>query len=209
MLKDLPEAQHRIREDIDFCALKISSPISDRRLQEHFSHWILSRPWISSWLFTNCAVTSNICFNVRSSKFFTKLWIVEKFFPMNVAEFIVAAMNILQIFECSSPDSATFDILVCLFRTWSFTLFTNSAASLPMTKVSESAPSWELTFSGFPDPTWISSPYLAERAFLLRRFFTMKGNFFCIISQEVFSGFPDRLCSAVSLFQSWEDQHWS
>ena len=46
-----------------------------------------------------------------------------------------------QIIECSSPASATFDILLCLVRTWSFTLFTNSAASLPMTKVSESAPS--------------------------------------------------------------------
>ena len=55
---------------------------------------------------------------------------------MNVAAFIVAAMNIPHIIECSSPDSATFDILFCLFRTWSLTLFTNSAASLPMTKVS-------------------------------------------------------------------------
>ena len=60
---------------------------------------------------------------------------------MNVAAFIVAAMNILHIIECSSPDSATFDILFCLLRTWSFTLFTNSAASLPMTKVSEFASS--------------------------------------------------------------------
>ena len=56
-------------------------------------------------------------------------------------------MNIPQIVECSSPDSATFDILFCPLRTWSFTLFTNSAASLPMTKVSESALSWELTLS--------------------------------------------------------------
>ena len=72
---------------------------------------------------------------------------------MNVAAFIVTAMNIPQIIECSSPDSATFDILFCLLRTWSFTLFTNSAASLHMTKVSESAPSWELTLSGFPDPS--------------------------------------------------------
>ena len=50
--------------------------------------------------------------------------------------------GILQIIECSSPESATFDILLCLFRTWSFTLFTNSAASLPMTKVSDAASSW-------------------------------------------------------------------
>ena len=53
-------------------------------------------------------------------------------------------MNIPQIIECCSSDSATFDILFCLLRTWSFTLFTNSAPSLPMMKVSESAPSWEL-----------------------------------------------------------------
>ena len=58
---------------------------------------------------------------------------------MNVAAFIVAAMNIHHIIECSSPDSATFDILFCLFRTWSLTLSTNSAASLPMTKFSEFA----------------------------------------------------------------------
>ena len=56
---------------------------------------------------------------------------------MNVAAFNVAAMNIHHIIECSSPDSAMLDILFCLLRTWSFTLFTNSAASLPMTKVSE------------------------------------------------------------------------
>ena len=52
-----------------------------------------------------------------------KFWIVEKFFPMNVAAFIVAGMNIPQIIECSSPDSATLDILFCLFRTWFFTFF--------------------------------------------------------------------------------------
>ena len=63
-------------------------------------------------LFTNCAVTSNICFNVRSHEH-------------------------SHIIECSSLDSATFDIRFCLFRTWSLTLFTNSAASLSMTKFSE------------------------------------------------------------------------
>ena len=62
---------------------------------------------------------------------------IEKFFPMNVAAFNVVAMNIPHIIECSSPGSATFDIIFCLFRTWSLTLFTNSAASLPMTKFSE------------------------------------------------------------------------
>ena len=188
--------------------MTVSSPISDRRFQKFFSQWILSKPWIPSWLFTNCAVTSNICFNVRSSKFLTKLWIVEKFFPMNVAAFNVAAMNIHHIVECSSPDSATFDILFCLFRTWSLSLFTNSAASLPMTKVLESAPSWELTLSGFPDPSWIISPYLTECAFPSRRGSSRWGSTCCIISQEIFSGFPDRSCAAAPLFHSWEDQDW-
>ena len=55
------------------------------------------------------------------------------------------------------------------FRTWSFTLFTNSAASLPMTKVSESASSWKLALSSCPDPSWIISPYLTECAFPSRR----------------------------------------
>ena len=55
---------------------------------------------------------------------------------MNVAAFNVAAMNIHHVIECSSPDSATFNIRFCLFRTRSLTLFTNSAASLPMTKFS-------------------------------------------------------------------------
>ena len=35
-----------------------------------------------------------------------EFWICTKLFPMNVAAFIVAAMNILHIIECSSPESA-------------------------------------------------------------------------------------------------------
>ena len=93
-------------------------------------------------------------------------------------------------------------------RTWSFTLFTNSAASLPMTKFSESAPSWELTFSGFTDPSWIVSPYLTECAFPSRRGSPRWGATCCFISQEVVSGFPDRSCAAAPLFHSWEDQDW-
>ena len=60
---------------------------------------------------------SNIFFSVRSDVFTTKLRLFWKFFPMNVAEFIVTAMNIHQIIECSSSSSATFEILLCLFRT--------------------------------------------------------------------------------------------
>ena len=113
--------------------MSISSPISDRRFQEFFPHKFCLGHWFLLIVHTNCAVTSNICFKVRLSWFFTTLWTVEKFFPMNVAAFNVVAMNIPHITECSSPDSATFDILFCLFRTWSLTLSTNYAASLPMT----------------------------------------------------------------------------
>ena len=45
MLKDPPEAQHRIPEDIDFVRwrlMTVSSPIKDRRFQEFFSHLLIS-----------------------------------------------------------------------------------------------------------------------------------------------------------------------
>ena len=69
-----------------------------------------------------------------------------------------------KINECSSPDSAPFDILFCLLRTWSFTLFTNSAAS----------PSHDKRFriclfliidNYQVAPSWIISPYLTEKHF--------------------------------------------
>ena len=186
--------------------MSISSLINDRRVQEFFSYRILSRQKISSWLFTNCAVTSNICFKVRLSWFLTTLWKIEKFFPMNVAAFNIVAINILHIIECSSHDSAMLDILFCLFRTWSLTLFTNSAASLPMIKFSEYACSCWCTDTSFPVLSWISSPYLAECAFLPRRGSSRWGSTFCNVSQEISSGFPDRSCSAAPLFHSWEDQ---
>ena len=43
--------------------------------------------------------------------------IVLENLPMNVAACIVTAINIHQIVECSSPESATLDIPFCLFRT--------------------------------------------------------------------------------------------
>ena len=57
----------------------------------------------------------------------------------------------------------------CLLRTWSFTLFTNSATSLPMMKFVESAASWELILSSCPDPSWSLSPYLTDCASPTRR----------------------------------------
>ena len=80
-------------------------------------------------------------------------------FTLNVAEIIVTAMNINQIVECSSPSPTTWEILVCLFRTWSFIWFTsdihstdnsNSVASLSMMKFWEFATSWEVISSVAP-----------------------------------------------------------
>ena len=62
---------------------------------------------------------------------------------MNTADSNVTVMNILQIIECFSQSSATFEIRFCLFRTWTFTRFTNdlvspdnsnSVSSFPLTK---------------------------------------------------------------------------
>ena len=122
---------------------------------------------------------------------------------MNVASFHVVDMNIPHTFECSSLDSATLDILFCLFRTWSFTLSTNSDASLPITKFSEFASSSSFTVSGFPDPSWIISPYLTECAFPSGRGSSRRGTTCCIISQEVFSGFPDRSSLETDFPGSW------
>ena len=54
---------------------------------------------------------------------------------MNVVAFIVEAMNIPHIIECSSPESATFDILFCLFRTWSLTFSTNYATVTALNEI--------------------------------------------------------------------------
>ena len=144
MLMDLSKAQHRIWEDVDFCALKIDYGFITNQ-------WQLV-PWISSPM-NLTHIEDLILFAHQSCRYVEHslqceicgihdgIFIIHEIFPMNVAAFIVAAMNIPQIIDCSSPDPATFDIF-CLFRTSSFTLITNSAASLPMTKITESASSW-------------------------------------------------------------------
>ena len=88
---------------------------------------------------------------------------------MNVAAFIVAAINILHIIECSSQNlqrSTFFSVFSALDH---LTLFTNSAASLPMTKFSESATSWKLILSGCPDRSRSIPPYLTDCASPSRR----------------------------------------
>ena len=93
---------------------------------------------------TNFIEMSIIGFSVRSAVFTMEFWLFWKFLPMNTADSIVTDINILQIIECSSPYPATLEILFCLWRTWSFTRFTNDVdstdnsnpvSSLPMMKI--------------------------------------------------------------------------
>ena len=137
----------------------LSSSVNDRYFHDCFSQPIVSKPEISSCSVTNFADMLNICFSVRSSVFTMELWF-WKLFPMNTADSIVTAINIHQIIECSSPSPATLEILLCLFRTWSFTRFTNdldstdnsnSVSSFPKTKFWGLATSWEMILSGRPD----------------------------------------------------------
>ena len=209
---NLSKTQHRIREDVDFCALEIDNGFITNQWQMF--------PWmffpmnlvhiLDLFLFAHqFSEMSNIFYKVRSLEFMMEFWLSAKLFPMTVAAFIVEAINIPQIIECSSPESATFGILFCLLLTWSFTLFTNSAASLPMTKISECASSWKLALSGCPDPSWLISPYLTDCAFPSRRVSPCWGRTCCTAFQEVLSGFPDRSCAVTSLFHSWEKQERS
>ena len=64
---------------------------------------------------TNFEDMSNNCLSVRSVVFAMELRLFWKFFPMNIADSIVTAVNIFQIIECSSPFPATLEILFCLF----------------------------------------------------------------------------------------------
>ena len=142
MLKKPSEAQHRIREDIDFCELKIDDCFITNQWQTFPRIFFLLNFVQTMHLLLFIHQLRGDIEHLLQSEIFIVLdetlnnW---EILPMNVAAFIVAAMNIHHIIECSSPDSATFDILFCLFRTWSLTSSTNSAASLPMTKFSDSA----------------------------------------------------------------------
>ena len=152
--------------------MTVSSPISDIC----FHLRMLSDLLISSCSPTNSAVISNICFKVRSLEFMLKFWIVEKFFPMNVAAFIVAAMNILQNIECSSPKSATFDIVLstsCLVSYFihKFCSVTSHDESFGICLF------LGVSFIKFPRSSMnhLSVPYRL-RISVEKRFFTMKDN---------------------------------
>ena len=162
---------------------------------------------------------SNICLSVRSVVFAMDWHLFRLFFPMNTADSIVTVMNSHQILECVSPFSVTIEIRFCLFRTWSFTRFTNdldsidnsnSVSSFPMTNCCGLASLWG-SKSGLPDLSrgitllitdcavpscWVSSwekPGWDSRA----------------APQEVTSGLPDRSSHiSVSVLHSWKDQAW-
>ena len=96
---------------------------------------------------------------------------------MNTADSNVTAINFHQIIACFSPASVTFEMLFCLFRTWSFTRFTNdldstdnsnSASSFPMTSCWGLASSWE-SISGRPDLSRRVSSFLTDCAVPSRR----------------------------------------
>ena len=167
--------QYRIWKGVDFRCVErlmiLSSPINDIYFHEWFSQPIVSKTEISSCSDTNFADMSNICF-VRTVVFTMELQLFWKLFAMNVADSIVTAINIPQIIECSSPSPVTLEILFCLFRTWSFTRFTNdlestdnsnSVSSFPRTNCWGLTSSWE-EISGRPDLSRSVSPYLTDCA---------------------------------------------
>ena len=124
---------------------------------------------------------------------------------MNVAAFNVAAMNIHHIIECSSPDSATFDILFCLFRTWSFDFVHKFCCVTSHDESFGICPFLGINFIRFPRSIMnsLSVPYGMRISF--EKVFTMRDNLLQYIPRS-FSGFPDRSCSAAPLFHSCEDQ---
>ena len=188
--------------------MTLSSPINDKYFHEWFSQHIVSNPEISSCSDTNLVHMSSICLSVRSVVFAMEVRLFWKFFPKNIADSVVTAINISQIIECSSPSPAPLQILFCLFRTWSFTRFTNdldstdnsnSAVSLPMMKFWEFATSWELILSScFFVPYGLRNPS--------RRISSWPRRTFRTIFQEVLTGRPDRSYVSISVFHSWEDQ---
>ena len=114
-----------------------------------------------------------------------EFWLFWKFFPMNVAAFIVTVTNIHQIMECSSPESATLDFFCFFALDHLHTLFTNdldstdnsnSVVSLFMMKFWEYATSWELILSGCPDLSRSVSVSYGLRASVEKNFFVIRSN---------------------------------
>ena len=98
--------QNTESEKTDFRSLKIDNGFVTNQ-------WQTFHEYLSQWIYPHCwslPVHPPILLWCRTFSSRWDLWnswwnfeIVEKFFPMKVAAFIVAAMNIPQIIECSSP----------------------------------------------------------------------------------------------------------
>ena len=137
-------------------------------------------------------------------------------FPWILLIPLLQPWDIHQIKECFSPFSVTFKILFRLFRTWSFTRFTNdldsidnsnSASSFPMTNCWGHASSWEST-SGRPDLSRGISSFITDCVVPSWKVSSWEkpGRTSCVFLQEVSSGRPDRSYVSRSVFHSWEDQ---
>ena len=136
-----------------------------------------------------------------------------KFFPMNTADSIVTAINILQIIECSSPSLATLEILFLSFphliihpiHEWSwFYSISNTVSFVSHDEIFEVLPLLENIYiyilSGRPDLSRSVSPFLTDCAVPSRRISSWSGRTFLTILQEVLSGRPDRSYVVVSVF---------
>ena len=163
--------------------------------------------------YTKFADMSNICYNVRSELFTMDFWLFWKFSPMNDADSNVTAINNHAKIECSFPSPAKMEILFCLFRTWSFTRFTNhlctkksnSVVSFPMMKIWEFATSLELILPSRSDLSRSVSPYVTYgfRCSVEKNFFVIRPNL-SYHSQRSFIRLPWSIVA--SAFHSWEDQ---
>ena len=171
---DLHKTQYRIwkkhRKFVRWKLMFLSSQISDRYFHEWFSQSNDSNPEISSSSVTNFEDVSEHLFECEICSIRNGVTIVLEILSDECCWFHCYS-HILQILECSSPFPGTLEILFCLFRTWSFTRFTNdldptdnsnSVPPFPMTKFWGLANSWELMSSGRPDLSRNASSFLTD-----------------------------------------------
>ena len=183
-----------------------NSSVEDWWFFHHHFSWNVRSPLVPSLISQVCQIFA--C--VRCVLFATELQLIWKFFPMNIADSIVTAMNIRQITKCSSPFFCNIEFF-CLFRTWSFTRFTNnfdstdksdSDSSFPMMKFRGLVFSWEFISSDRPDLSRSFSSFFTDCAVSSWRIFSWPGRTFL---QEVLSVRLNLSYFVISVFHS-EDQ---
>ena len=171
---------------------------------------IVSNPDISSCSDTNPVDMSNIwVWDLLFSQ-----WIHNRSgnFPMITADSIATAINISQIIECSSPSPVTFGNLFRLFRTWSFTKFTNalestdnshSASSFPMTKLLRPCLSLRINIGSLRSFTEYHLIHQGLRGSIMMNFLVKETTLgFSCRSQKVTLGLPI-VRTSVSAFHMW------